>query len=278
MAPAIATHEAPDALQRCHWYVNVIGASPVHVPLLAVSAWPLCGVVSEIVGGAVFVGPVLGLGGRDRRRQIPDHGGRRECDERCEQHRPGRLSGMRANCVRGVSHQIPPRVACSSADARSRARRRVRSQKPYSATLGLVTSFSLRRLRLRSGEQFRDGVEIELEPFEFGGQRYLPVPERVPAELTVTQASTGTVFELRFTARIHGPCMRCLADAVVDRDVSAREYQATKPDSEDLASPYVRDDQLDPPPGRATRSRWGCRRRSSAVRTARASVPSAGRI
>ena len=108
-----------------------------------------------------------------------------------------------------------------------------------------MTSFSLRRIRLRSGEQFRDEVEVELEPFAFGGQRYLPVPERVPAELTVTQSSTGAVFELRFHARLHGPCMRCLADAVVDRDVSTREYQATKPDSEDLASPYVHDDQLD---------------------------------
>jgi uncharacterized protein len=100
-----------------------------------------------------------------------------------------------------------------------------------------VTSFSLRRLRLRSGEQFRDRVEIVLEPFEFGGQRYLPVPERVPAELTVTQASTGTVFELRFSARLHGPCMRCLADAVVDRGVAAREYQATKPDTLALGLP-----------------------------------------
>ena len=108
-----------------------------------------------------------------------------------------------------------------------------------------MTSFSLRRLRLRSGEQFRDEVELELEPFEFGGQRYVPVPDHVPAELTVTQASTGTVFELRFHARLHGPCMRCLADAVVDRDVSAREYHATNPASEELASPYVRDDQLE---------------------------------
>ena len=32
-------------------------ASPVHVPLAAVRVWPLCGVVSEIVGAAVFVGP-----------------------------------------------------------------------------------------------------------------------------------------------------------------------------------------------------------------------------
>jgi uncharacterized protein len=108
-----------------------------------------------------------------------------------------------------------------------------------------VTSFSLRRLRLRSGEQLRDEVELDLEPFEFGGQRYIPVPEQVPAELTVTQASTGSVFELRFHARLHGPCMRCLADAVVDQDVSAREYQATRPDTDELTSPYVHEDQLD---------------------------------
>ena len=61
MAPAIATHEAPDALQRCHWYVNVIGASPVHVPFAAVSVWPLCGVVSEIVGQGRVRRSVLGL-------------------------------------------------------------------------------------------------------------------------------------------------------------------------------------------------------------------------
>jgi uncharacterized protein len=88
-------------------------------------------------------------------------------------------------------------------------------------------------------------MEVGLEPLSFGGQRYLPVPETVPAELTITQASTGLVLELRFHARLHGPCHRCLADAVLDRDVSAREYQATRPDSDELASPYVRDDLLD---------------------------------
>jgi uncharacterized protein len=108
-----------------------------------------------------------------------------------------------------------------------------------------VSSFSLRRLRLRSGQQLRDEVTIRLEPFTFGGRRYLPVPEEVPAELTVTRASTGTVLELRFHARLHGPCQRCLTDAVVDRDVSGREYQATRAESDELSTPYVRDDQLD---------------------------------
>jgi uncharacterized protein len=114
------------------------------------------------------------------------------------------------------------------------------------ATLACVTTLDLRSLRVRSGEQFRDERRIELEPFELGGQRYLPVPQTVPAELTITRASTGTVFELRFHARLHGPCFRCLDDAVLDVDVAAREYQAESPGGdEELQTAYLQDDKLD---------------------------------
>ena len=109
-----------------------------------------------------------------------------------------------------------------------------------------VTSFNLRQVKLRSGEQYRDEQELTLEPLVFGGQRYIPVPETVAAELVVSRASTGTVFELRFDARLHGPCQRCLADAVVERRVSAREYQATNPgEDEELRTPYLHEQQLD---------------------------------
>ena len=109
-----------------------------------------------------------------------------------------------------------------------------------------VTTFNLRTLKLRSGEQFRDVKEIRLEPLELGGQRYQPVPEVVPAELTITRASTGTVFELTFHMRLHGPCFRCLDDAVLDLPISAREYQATAPEGDDeLRTPYLEDDRLD---------------------------------
>jgi uncharacterized protein len=109
-----------------------------------------------------------------------------------------------------------------------------------------VRSFNLRQARLRSGEEYRDEVELELEPFELGGERYLPVPEKVPAQLVITKASTGTVFELRFEARLHGPCYRCLGDAVLDVPISAREYQATNPEGADeLRTPYLQDDNLD---------------------------------
>jgi len=109
-----------------------------------------------------------------------------------------------------------------------------------------VKSFNLRSVKLRSGEEFRDEIELELAPLEYAGQRYIPVPEKVPAELVISRATTGTVFQLGFTARLHGPCYRCLGDAVLDVAVDAREYQATSPgDDDELRSPYLLDARLD---------------------------------
>ena len=109
-----------------------------------------------------------------------------------------------------------------------------------------MKSFNLRRAKLRPGEEHREAIDLELEPFELGGERYLPVPDTVPAELAITKATTGTVFQLRFTTRLHGPCYRCLEDAVLEVPIAAREYQATNPDgSEELRNPYLDADNLD---------------------------------
>jgi uncharacterized protein len=109
-----------------------------------------------------------------------------------------------------------------------------------------VTRFPLRRLRLRPGEEHRDAVQIELEPFELGGQRYLPVPQEVEAQLAIAQATTGIDLRLSFDVRLHGPCMRCLVDAVLDLHVDVREYHASDPKGADeLRSDYVVDDQLE---------------------------------
>ena len=109
-----------------------------------------------------------------------------------------------------------------------------------------MRSFNLRQAKLRPGEEHRDEIELELEPFELGGERYLPVPDRVPAELAITRATTGTVFDLRFTTRLHGPCYRCLEDAVLEVPIIGREYQATNPDgSDELRTPYLVNDNLD---------------------------------
>jgi uncharacterized protein len=108
-----------------------------------------------------------------------------------------------------------------------------------------VTSFDLRRIKLRPGEEYRDEQEIALSPFELGGQRYLPVPDNVEAELAIARGTSGTTFALAFPARLHGPCYRCLKDAVLDLAIRAREYQATSPgEADELTTPYVVDHQL----------------------------------
>ena len=63
-----------------------------------------------------------------------------------------------------------------------------------------MTTFDLRSVRVRSGEEHRDTVDVAIAPVELGGERYVAVPEQVRAALGVTRASTGWVFELRFAA------------------------------------------------------------------------------
>jgi uncharacterized protein len=108
-----------------------------------------------------------------------------------------------------------------------------------------MTSFSLRQVKLRPGEQYRDELEVELSPLDLGGQRYVPVPEQVPAAFEMTRANTGTVFTLAFTARLHGPCYRCLGDAVLEVPIKAHEYQAEAPEDEQMMTPYVTGANLD---------------------------------
>lgn len=108
-----------------------------------------------------------------------------------------------------------------------------------------MMSFSLRQVKLRPGEAYRDELELELHAFDFGGQRYVPVPEKVPALFEISRANTGTVFTLSFTARLHGPCYRCLGDAVLELPISGREYQAESPDDEQLTTPYLHGTNLD---------------------------------
>jgi uncharacterized protein len=108
-----------------------------------------------------------------------------------------------------------------------------------------MTTFDLRTLRIRSGDQARERVEIELEPLLLAGQSYEPRPNPVPAELTVTRASSGTVLELALEVWLAGPCFRCLQDAALALELRLREYEATKPESDDERTEYLEDDRVD---------------------------------
>ena len=109
-----------------------------------------------------------------------------------------------------------------------------------------MTIFNVRTVKLQPGEQFRDTKEVELEPLELGGQRYVPIPETPEASLTLNRLISGLMLELELDVRLVGPCVRCLTDAGISLDVHAREYQATNPgEAEELTTPYLVDDRLD---------------------------------
>ena len=108
-----------------------------------------------------------------------------------------------------------------------------------------MTTFDLRTLRIRSGDQAHERVEIELEPLLLGGQSYEASPNPVAADLAVTRASSGTVLELAFGVTLEGPCFRCLTDAELPLSLSLREYEAAKPESDEERTEYLADDRLD---------------------------------
>ena len=105
-----------------------------------------------------------------------------------------------------------------------------------------MTSFDLRRLKLRPGDEHREALEVELPAFEFGGQRYLPVPELVPAELTVTRALTGTLLAARrsrpgssapATAASATRCSRCRSTRPSTRPPRPTTTSSARPTSID---------------------------------------------
>jgi uncharacterized protein len=108
------------------------------------------------------------------------------------------------------------------------------------------TTFDLGRLGLTSGEGRRFTVDVPLDGFAFGGERYAVVPERVDVTLDVARMiGAGWSLRLRFRAQVEGPCMRCLGDASPEITVDAREVDQPGGDSDQLDSPYVAGDDLD---------------------------------
>ena len=109
---------------------------------------------------------------------------------------------------------------------------------------GKTDVFDLGRLQLSSGQGRQVDLLVELDPFEFGGQRYAPAAQLTDAVLDATRTTSGYSLRLRFDAALDGPCMRCLEDAETAVDVDAREIDQPG-GGEDLRSPYLAGADLD---------------------------------
>ncbi|MGB2711427.1 MAG: DUF177 domain-containing protein [Conexibacter sp.] len=106
-------------------------------------------------------------------------------------------------------------------------------------------TFDLAALRLTSGEGRRLDLEVAIEPFELGGERYAVTPAIVPARLDVSRTThSGHALRLRFDVALEGPCMRCLEPAAPRFAVDAREVDQPG-GGEELECPYVAEQELD---------------------------------
>jgi uncharacterized protein len=104
--------------------------------------------------------------------------------------------------------------------------------------------FDIGRLGLSSGEGRRLDLDVGVDDFDFGGQRYSVPGRQVRARLDVSHTTTGYALRLRFEAALTGPCMRCLEDAGQALEVDAREIDQPG-GGEELSSPYLEEQQLD---------------------------------
>jgi uncharacterized protein len=105
--------------------------------------------------------------------------------------------------------------------------------------------FDLAGLSLAPGEGRRLQLATPLGELLLGGQRYLPEPMLVPVTLEVSRmVGHGYALRMRFSARLTGPCMRCLKDAQPSIAVDAREVDRPG-GGEQLQSPYLDGETLD---------------------------------
>lgn len=106
-------------------------------------------------------------------------------------------------------------------------------------------TFDLGGLRLSSGAGRRLELDVTIDPFELGGERYTVEPAVVPVQLDVSRTTAnGYALRLRFNATLTGPCMRCLKDAAPTIGVESREVSQPG-EVEDLRSPYLKGEVLD---------------------------------
>jgi uncharacterized protein len=100
-------------------------------------------------------------------------------------------------------------------------------------------TFDLERLHLRSGEGRRIELHVPVDALAYAGSTYEVTPSPMPAVLDISRMThAGYALRLRFSARLHGPCMRCLEPAEPEFHVDAREVSQPG-GGDELTSPYV---------------------------------------
>jgi uncharacterized protein len=105
-------------------------------------------------------------------------------------------------------------------------------------------SIDMASFALRPGEGQRLDLDTDPGQLELGGQPYVVAGESVPTRLDLSRMAVGYAARIRFTARVAGPCMRCLEDAELAVEVDARAVDQPGTGDQELRSPYIDGDEL----------------------------------
>ena len=119
-----------------------------------------------------------------------------------------------------------------------------------------MTTYPLRRLKLRLGDEHREPVTIALQPFDLGGERTCPVPAEADAAFEAQRAASGDVFRLVFRRGCTGPaCGACRTPSSTSRSTRASTTRrpTTRPTTSDPSTSSTGSSSSRS--GRATRSR-----------------------
>ncbi len=105
--------------------------------------------------------------------------------------------------------------------------------------------FDLAGLQLSPGAGRRLSLQVPIGALRLGGERYDVRPASVPVTIDVSRMTGGGyALKLAMSARLAGPCMRCLKDAAPEIEVQAREVDVPG-ESGEMDSPYVHEETLD---------------------------------
>jgi uncharacterized protein len=110
----------------------------------------------------------------------------------------------------------------------------------------MKATYALRDLAIAVGASISEELAIPLEPYRQGGFSYGTSDGSVHARLDITAMTNGWSLRLRSAADLHGPCSRCLEDAVLHVEIDSHEVHDADAEDPELQSDFINpDEQLD---------------------------------
>ena len=89
-----------------------------------------------------------------------------------------------------------------------------------------IVFLDLRGLALRGGDRYEGEYPLELAPIVLGGAHHdVLIPHRVA--VAVDRVAGGFLVAVSLTAKVYGPCARCLSEVALETQAQQQEFVPT---------------------------------------------------